>query len=75
MSSHSSGSIWLADTILSGSKFHDPYRVTTVVIEAVFLFALSAISIGSMAFPNKSQSSKVIFKWYRYTLAIYLTFV
>ena len=74
-SSDSEPSVWTENTYLYGTNFHDHYVVATVAIEAIALFALIVVAIGSLSFKKRSQSSQALFKWYNYGLAMAMALV
>ena len=74
-SSYSEPSVWTEKINLFGTNFHSRYQVATVVLEAIFLFALIVVAIGSLSFKKPSQSSQSLFKWYRYGLAMIMALV
>ena len=68
-------SVWTEKTLLFGTHFHNHYRLAYVVVEAILLFALIVVAVGSLTFKKRSQSSHSIFRWFNFGLAMIMALV
>ena len=73
--SDSTPNVWTEKTELFGTDFHDRYIVAEVVIEAICLFALILIAIWSVTFRKRSESSRAVFRWFRFGAAMSMELV